>query len=513
MESRCEQMVDLRRARLRVVSLLTCVASLLAGTAALALSASAENPLPAATGELRPEASAAIDWLASQLTVHGGSLPGPDGTSPDWGVTADAIVAFVAAGRSTDPAAVTATDALTANAATFTTWTAGAETVRDAGATAKAVLALRSMGRSASAQGVDLEAELRSLIVTSGPQAGRFSDRVPDPSWNAANGFGQAIGVLALAETDGGVPASAVAFLLAQQCPSGGFRLAYGSDPGCTADASADSDATGLALSALLAAPDSPVVAAAMDRGTTWLLARQGPDGSFGGTGPTAAANANSTGLIAHFLHSSGSTAAADRAAAWIAASCQLTQTNSAGTPAAGDVGAIGYDPAARAAAIASGITPGASDQWRRTTSQAVLALGLAPFGSTGTDPGTPTSSTPTSSTPTSSTNSTSTTSSTSSTSSTSTSTTSTSSTTVVPGSNGGGDAPVASVAGSEASNDAGATIGTSVESSTGTTSTATTGLARTGGSPSTLVALGLVLLAAGTLIGAIAPRGRRGRV
>lgn len=502
MESRCEQMVDLRRARLRVVSLLTCVASLLAGTAALALSASAENPLPAATGELRPEASAAIDWLASQLTVHGGSLPGPDGTSPDWGVTADAIVAFVAAGRSTDPAAVTATDALTANAATFTTWTAGAETVRDAGATAKAVLALRSMGRSASAQGVDLEAELRSLIVTSGPQAGRFSDRVPDPSWNAANGFGQAIGVLALAETDGGVPASAVAFLLAQQCPSGGFRLAYGSDPGCTADASADSDATGLALSALLAAPDSPVVAAAMDRGTTWLLARQGPDGSFGGTGPTAAANANSTGLIAHFLHSSGSTAAADRAAAWIAASCQLTQTNSAGTPAAGDVGAIGYDPAARAAAIASGITPGASDQWRRTTSQAVLALGLAPFGSSENDPGTPTSSTPTSST-----------NSTSTTSSTSTSTTSTSSTTVVPGSNGGGDAPVASVAGSEASNDAGATIGTSVESSTGTTSTATTGLARTGGSPSTLVALGLVLLAAGTLIGTIAPRGRRGRV
>lgn len=502
MESRCEQMVDLRRARLRVVSLLTCVASLLAGTAALALSASAENPLPAATGELRPEASAAIDWLASQLTVHGGSLPGPDGTSPDWGVTADAIVAFVAAGRSTDPAAITATDALTANAATFTTWTAGAETVRDAGATAKAVLALRSMDRSASAQGVDLEAELRSLIVTSGPQAGRFSDRVPDPSWNAANGFGQAIGVLALAETDGGVPASAVAFLLAQQCPSGGFRLAYGSDPGCTADASADSDATGLALSALLAAPDSPVVAAAMDRGTTWLLARQGPDGSFGGTGPTAAANANSTGLIAHFLHSSGSTAAAARAAAWIAASCQLTQTNSAGTPAAGDVGAIGYDPAARAAAIASGITPGASDQWRRTTSQAVLALGLAPFGSSENDPGTPTSSTPTSST-----------NSTSTTSSTSTSTTSTSSTTVVPGSNGGGDAPVASVAGSEASNDAGATIGTSVESSTGTTSTATTGLARTGGSPSTLVALGLVLLAAGTLIGTIAPRGRRGRV
>lgn len=522
-ESRIGHRVDPRRARMRTAAVLTCAAAFLAGVVGLSLGAQAVPgdgpdgpPTPA-----RPEATSAIDWLAAQLTAYGGALPGPDGTTTDWGVTADAVLAFTSAGRGADPAAVAATDALAANAAAFTTWTAGADTVRDAGATAKAVLVLRSTGRSADAQGVDLEAELRSLMLTTGPQAGRFSDRVPDPSWNAANGFGQAFAILALAMTDGGVPVPAVQFLLAQQCPAGGFRLTYGTEPGCTADGAADTDATALSLSALLAAPRDARVTTALERGTAWLLARQGADGSFGGTGPTAAANTNSTGLISQYLRAAGSVAAADRGAAWVSSCCQLTVSNVAGTPAAGQAGAIGYDPASRTAALNSGISAGGADQWRRTTTQAVLALGLAPYGPRDVEPLPSTSSTTTtadSSTSTSTSPTTSSTTSTSTTSSSTTSTTSTSTTSTTaapvtePTTTAPGPQPPARVAGAEqGSATEGATDSGSTASS-GNGSTQSSSLARTGTTPAPLAVAATFLLVAGVLLCAMARRGRASR-
>ncbi|HMX66130.1 MAG TPA: terpene cyclase/mutase family protein [Microthrixaceae bacterium] len=327
------------------------------------------------------EATAALDWLAGQITSHGGALPGPVAGTPDWGLTADAVLAFASAGRSTDPAAVAATDQLVAHAADFTTYTSVGVTVRVAGPTAKVLLVALSTGRSATVGGVDLDAALRGLMRSSGPQTGRFADGAPDPTWDGSNGFGQSLAMLALARTDRGVPAPAVEFLLAQQCPAGGFRLNYGTAAGCGTDAEADSDATAVSLQALLAVERSPDVLAALERGTAWLRSRQGAEGSFGGTGPTAAPNANSTGMIAQFLRAAGDTTAADRAAGWIAACCQLSAQNATGTPASGHIGAIGYDPAARTSALADGIGAGVSDQWRRTTTQAVLAFGLAPYG------------------------------------------------------------------------------------------------------------------------------------
>lgn len=153
-------------------------------TAALAV-----RPVNAAQPAPTPEAESALGWLSAELSANGGSLPGFTPGSSDWGLTADAVLAFVAAGRATDVAAVTATDRLAQNAETYTTWAPSMPEVLVAGATAKVALVLRSMGRETTVGGVDLEAELRGLIVAEGADLGRFADRVPDPTWDSSNGF------------------------------------------------------------------------------------------------------------------------------------------------------------------------------------------------------------------------------------------------------------------------------------------------------------------------------------
>lgn len=360
----------------RARTALALVVCALAAVASLAV-----RPVGAATPAPTPEAASALDWLAGELNEHGGSLPGFLPGSSDWGLTADALLAFVAAGRADDPAAVAATDLLAENAGAYTTWAPDMPEVRDAGATAKVLLAMLSTGRGPVVSGVDLESELRALMVRDGGASGRFADRVPDPAWDASNGFGQALSVLALALTPGGAPDEAVAYLRAQQCPSGGFRLNYLDGATCSTDTEADTDATAIALQALLVVPRSEDVSVALERGVRWLLSQQHADGSFGGTGPTEAPNSNSTGLISQTLRAAGLTEAADRGARWITEGCQLDATSAEGTPAEPDAGAIGYNPASKAAALAEGITDQSADQWRRSTTQAVLALGLAPFG------------------------------------------------------------------------------------------------------------------------------------
>jgi hypothetical protein len=473
---------------MRWTAVVTCAAGLVLGVAGGMLGAGAAAPAPS------PQAHPALDWLADQMAANGGTIPGFAAGSTDWGLTADAILAFAAAGRSTDAAAVTATDELTAHASEFTTWTTGPDTVRDAGATAKTVLALRSSGRIATAQGVDLEAALRSLLVTSGPRTGRFADLVGDPTWDAANGFAQSLSIMALSLTDAGVPDSAVAYLLLQQCPAGGFRLDLSGPAGCESDSNADTDATALALQALLGVDRTPAVGAALAEGTAWLLGRQGSDGSFGGAGPTAAPNANSTGLAAQYLRAAGLTDAADRAAGWITGCCQLTSPGADGTPAASDVGAIGYNGTARDAALAGGLGT-TVDQWRRTTAQAVLALGLSPYGPQDVDPLPPVATTTSTSTST-----------TSSTSTTTTTTSPADTTSTVPGPTATTDTgptntdPNASpaVEGEQLSSGAsGSAAGGGTSGSAG----ASSGLARTGEDPVLLLGTAVLLIAVGAVL------------
>ena len=105
--------------------------------------------------------------------------------------------------------------------------------VRLAGPMAKSLLVAEVQGGDPKAfGGWDLEGDLRALMLTTGPTTGRFADKnafSPD----ASNGFGQALALIALHRTRDGVPSDAIGFLLAQQCPAGGFRLFYDSGATC----------------------------------------------------------------------------------------------------------------------------------------------------------------------------------------------------------------------------------------------------------------------------------------
>lgn len=355
-----------------------------ATVAALVAVLSLSTAVPASA--VAAERDAAFAWLSAEITAGDGTLPAPTGGGVDWGLTADAALSYAVAGRGGDAAAVAATDAALDAVGPATTWDdipGDLGGVRLAGPTAKLALLAATQGRSltdpAAAGGVALEPELRSLIVASGEQAGRVADRNPHAPDNS-NTFGQAYAILALSHTAEGTPDAVVDFLLAQQCPAGGVRLFVTGGPSCTDDTQADADATALALQALGTVERTDRVTTTLSTAAGWLLGRQLPDGSFGGDGPTAAPNANTTALAAQALRSLGQSEAAERAAAWITG-LALTPDAVAGTPAAGDVGAVAYRPQARTAALANGIAPGARDQWRRATSQAVLALGTPAFG------------------------------------------------------------------------------------------------------------------------------------
>ena len=349
----------------------------LAGTTVLLLASSgvclAASPHSAPASA---EAAAATTWLAAELTRSGGSMPGFTAGSPDVGLTEDVVLALTAAGAGESPTARTATSQVAAHVADFISYDSLGTAfpgVRLAGPMAKSMLVAEVQGGDPKAfGGWDLEGTLRSLMLTTGSNTGRFADKNAF-SLDASNGFGQAFALIALQRTKEGVPADAVSFLLAQQCPAGGFRLFYDSGATCAADAETDTDATSLAVEALQVVDQNTAIKAASAKAVTWLLGHQdSTTGSFSGTGPTATPNSNSTGVAAAALRSAGEGAAADKAAGYVAA-LQLG--------AGPDAGAIGYDHDAVGAAPGGIIDDTSRDQWRRATAQAVLALGLPGYG------------------------------------------------------------------------------------------------------------------------------------
>lgn len=272
---------------------------------------------------------AAAGWIAHQIETD--PTVGP-------GSMADAIFAFAALGVG-QSAATTALDALEASleAYAFPGGTAAP------GAVAKAMLAVQVQGRDpTSFGGRDLEGALRGTLTVGGADDGRFG---------TASAADQALALLALSRTTGGVPATAVAWLVAAQCPSG----EYSWDGSCPAGPGAeDPDTTGLVLQALLASGQD----AAADAATAWLISIQQPGGGLPSFG---IANTNSSGIGGQALRAASQTDAADAAAAFVvslAFGCE---------GAAADVGAIGW---------AEGI-PGFL---LFSTPQAVLALGAPPL-------------------------------------------------------------------------------------------------------------------------------------
>ncbi len=361
------RVVSVRRAHLRTAVVLVLV-SALSVFATPAVGAAAAGP-----------AEAAIAWLDAEVAANSGSLPGPGSSEPDWGLTADAALARIAGGRGTEAPTVALAQALSDALADYSTWDGlGSEFagVRTSGALAKVLLVATSAGLATDdVDGVDLEAELRGLMQGMGPQTGRFSDRNPYGPDNS-NGFDQAWAMLALA-ANGEVPAASVAFLLSQQCPGGGFPLLY-DDGGCDSDEDSHPDASALAVQVLLVVERTPEVRQALQDVLGRLLGEQLPDGSFRGAPPTEVSNANSTGLAAQALRGAGQLEAADRAAAWVG-SIQVGETH-AGTPAVAESGAIAYEPVKFDGALVGGIPGQQRDQWRRATTQGLLALDVGLF-------------------------------------------------------------------------------------------------------------------------------------
>lgn len=163
-----------------------------------------------------------------------------------------------------------------------------------AGKVLLAVQAVRFDGNDFA--GLDLEALLRGSLIPEGTNAGRFG---------TASLFNQTIATLALARTPDRAPASAGAWIAAQQCPDGAFSWGP-----C---AFADADHTSMAVQAMAAAGGQKE---AVEAGIAWLVDHQMEDGGFNaGSGDS---NANSTGLAAQALRMGGHHAEADAAGDWV---------------------------------------------------------------------------------------------------------------------------------------------------------------------------------------------------
>lgn len=328
---------------------------------------------PAATAAPVADATtatrAASQWLSTVAPT--GVLT--TGGVPDWGLTADNVFAHAAGGRG-PTAGSAAADQLETHLLDYASDPTG--TGRGAGPIAKLLVVAVVQGRDVTDfGGWNLRSELLALMTTTpGPQLGRFQSKgVGDTT----NGFSQSLGIIGLARS-GSVPSDAISFLLAQQCPSGGFRLFF-LGAGCTDDAAADVDATAMSIQALLAAKaaGSPGVDSAITDGLDWLEVLQGLDGSFTASGPSGVPNSQTTALSSQALRAGGRTDAADAASAWVRA----LQLDCDVVAPAGDRGAVAYGPDAYGDTVAGGVIDDMyADQFVRTTTEAALGMGAPSF-------------------------------------------------------------------------------------------------------------------------------------
>ena len=301
----------------------------------------------------------AAGYLVRQLAAGGDMLSVDSGgvSYPDWGVTADAVLALDAAGAGAAQAATT-TELLAQHVVDYVGF--GDPNEVSAGAVAKLLNVAVAQGVDPTAfGGHDLVATLTSLEQPNG----RFTD--VSAYGDFSNLFGQSLAVIALRRAGAGPSAAAVDFLAAQQCADGGFRL--DPDDAC----SSDPDATAMAVQALVLVrgADDPAAVAGLD----YLAGIQHADGGVGGAGPQSGVNANSTALAGQAFLAGGRTAQTDASIAFLSA-LQY------GCGFARDLrGAIGYDETAYEDQQASGATP--SDQDRRSTTQAALTLARTPLG------------------------------------------------------------------------------------------------------------------------------------
>lgn len=333
----------------------------------LAPAAQAATDVPATSA-----ARAGTGWLATQLTngvIHNDTYDFDDlGMTMDIGLSMDEVGGDQAMVR----------QIRSALSSRIQEYAAPAPTERYSGSLAKSLVFAQVSGADPRTYGgLDLVAETEARVTEGGPSAGRLADRSAYGDY--ANSFGQALAVRGLSAAGSGKAAAATDFLLKQQCSSGFFRVFFTTDA-AAADQSCvegtdptDTDATAFVVSQLAAtSPRSAAVDAAIAKAVAWLAATQREDGSFVGSTFTPDPNTNSTGLAASALAAAGTCEQAGRAAEWV--SGLQVGPQPAGSPLAGEEGALAYDRTAMDSASASGIGA-ARDQWWRATVQAVAGL------------------------------------------------------------------------------------------------------------------------------------------
>jgi len=247
-------------------------------------------PALAATKASAPvtKPAAASGWLARQMMQGSHFTEVFDGvTYPEQGETIDAILAF-AATKSANAYGTRAIKWLEQSSVLYNYIGVGTESY--AGATAKLALAAEVRGDNPAKFGkVNLIARLAKLLTKSG----RYSDHSAYGDYS--NAFSQSLAIIAL-RRDGGVPASAVSFLISSECKNGGYPLDFAQKT-CVSD----TDATALAAQALLAVGQR----AAAVRGLNWLVSVQQRNGGLDAAGGTRP-NANTTGLAGEAFAAAG---------------------------------------------------------------------------------------------------------------------------------------------------------------------------------------------------------------
>ena len=164
-----------------------------------------------------------------------------------------------------------------------------------------------------------------------GADAGLFG--AADPTYDGV--YRQSQAILGLVAASSPVPASAVSWLIAQQCPNGSFQ-AYRADvrqpcdaPDPSAFTGPDSNSTALAATALRALGRQGPAA----RATTVLLAAQNTDGGWGYT-LGSPSDVNSTGLTLAALRGAPRSRAVDSAVSRAMRHLRTVQAPCTGSPA-----------------------------------------------------------------------------------------------------------------------------------------------------------------------------------
>ena len=314
-----------------------------------------------------PEATAAADWLAGELDQGLLRYRTEYGPFTDHGMSIDAALALDEVGGHDQVVHDTAT-AIAEQLPSYTEFPSGKGIHVSAGGTAKALVLAQVVGMDpTSFGGADVVEALEKLVDDSGRIADSFpANNRKDADY--ANVIGQVYAARGLV-ADGSSQAEAVlGHLLAQQCEEGWFRLTFTSDPtaadqGCDADPSSEpsADVTALAVIHLSAIEDQdPKLSSVIDEATAWLAEQQRADGAV--VAPSAAANANTTGLAGWALGRAGDADAAAAAADWL-------------VHLQADSGAVAFDQASFDEVGRADIPALSRSQWLLATAQAVPAL------------------------------------------------------------------------------------------------------------------------------------------